>query len=144
MGWFNGLSKEEDGIVEWLVELVECAYGVGLKNVTTERTNILKAIFTQNVANTTWEAGAVKQSVCDELKSDIEYLTTEDLIYSDEHKSIILKALNDVVIELEEMPEGMIVEYGRFWHDYNTSIRKNYIQACGKYRYKKFFEKYFK
>ena len=95
MGWFNGLTKEEDKIIDRLVGLMELSYAAGISKVTTQRTNFFKA-------------------------------------------------LNDALEELKILPEGMIVEYGRFWYELNPNIRKTYIQDCGKHRYKGVFTQYFK
>lgn len=144
MGWFNGLTKEEDKIIDRLVGLMELSYAAGISKVTTQRTNFFKAIFTQNIATTTWNPGEVRSAACEELQSRIERLTADGTLYNDEQEKIFFKALNDALEELKILPEGMIVEYGRFWYELNPNIRKTYIQDCGKHRYKGVFTQYFK
>ena len=81
MGLFNGLTKEEDAMIAWLVKVMEESYAQGLKKVNIKRENVFKAIFTRKVSTSTWNNGDIKTAIIESLTEDIEFLSENELIY---------------------------------------------------------------
>lgn len=138
MGLFNGLTKEEDAMIAWLVKVMEESYAQGLKKVNIKRENVFKAIFTRKVSTSTWNNGDIKTAIIESLTENIEFLSENELIY-ESYRPMIMSSLKEELINISNTHEQILLELCKNWHYINSGVSVNFITECGKKKYTKYF-----